>query len=330
MYNIQKYEGRKQIPFIHPLIKIDADGQMVDESDHPVSLESFNHLTGLCVKSNSVLSTLTYQKFNWPPMYWRHLVAKSIVEGVCTPESTVLTIEGPVESLEFPGFFMIPGFSDYAISKEGRLIRKSSGVEITASEGVGGYFTFRMTNDTGKTQNQPRHRILCFAFKPYPANFEELDVNHINGKPGEDHLDNLEWATRSENMMHAYALNLRNDNIPVQVRNIAEGVVFIFGSCSAAAREFAVTMTTISNRAKTNGYTAYDGYQFRFHPNSDPWPEFERLEGKFLVEFPNGESLKCSSKEAALHAGLTRTSLLRMLREGRCFGTTQNKITRTN
>lgn len=330
MYDIQQYTGCKRIPFIHQSINITIDGLMTDENGQPVSLVKFNEMTELSVKEVSVLVAITYQKFNWPPVYWQYLNALSMVDGVKSPEALMLAIEGPVESLEFSGFYMIPYYSNYVVSKSGRLIKKSTGQEVQASEGTLGYFTFRMTDDFGSAQNQLRHRILCYTFKPYPAHVKDLDVNHIDGKPGHDDLDNLEWVTRSQNLCHAYKHNLRSDNRPVQIKNIRTGKMFIFASCSAAGRELGVTETTISNRAKTMGYKAYDGFQFRFHPNPEPWPEFERLEGKFLVEFPDGDSLMCGAKEAAMHAGVTRTSLLRMLREGRSQGTTPNKITRMN
>lgn len=330
MYDIQKYTGLKKIPFIHHDFSIDIDGGLVDEVGSPVELVKFNEITGLGVTDISVLVAVAYQRFYWAPIYWKKLIALPMIEGVCTPESLMIAINEPLESLEFPGFYMIPYYSNYVISKSGRLIKKSTGQEIQASQGSLGYWTFRMTSDSGSTQNQLRHRILCFAFKPYPANVEDLDVNHKNGIPGNDCLDNLEWITRSGNVLHAYENNLRTDNQPVQVRNVLTGMMFLFASCSAAARELGVTETTISNRAKTVGFKAYDGFQFRFHPNTDPWPEFERSEGKFLVEFPDGTQINCNAKEAAMHAGLTRTSLLRMLREGRQYGTTSNRITRMN
>jgi hypothetical protein len=223
---------------------------------------------------------------------------------------------------------MIPYFSNYVISSDGRLIRRLLNMEIQASEGSLGYRTYRMMGDDGSTQNQLRHRILCLTFKPYSENVDDLDVNHIDGIPGNDSLNNLEWCTRSENMEHAYELGLRDDNKPVEMKDVNTGKIFIFQSCSSAGRMLNVTETTISNRAKTLGYKTYDGFQFRFHPNTDPWPDFEDSQGKYLVEFPDGSSKKCNCNEAARLAGLTRTSLLRTLREGRCYGTTANKVIR--
>ena len=110
-----------------------------------------------------------------------------------TPESLVLAISQPVESVEYPGFYMIPYFSNYVISPKGLLLRRVNNREMVPSQTSLGYYTYRMTDDSSKTRNQLRHRILCLAFKPYNANVEKMDVNHIDGVPGNDVLSNLEW-----------------------------------------------------------------------------------------------------------------------------------------
>lgn len=222
---------------------------------------------------------------------------------------------------------MIPYFSNYVISKDGILLKKSSGVKIEASKGVGGYYTYRMTDDSGRTQNRYRHRILGYAFKPYPVNVDELDINHDNGKPGNDWLDNLEWSTRSENNLHAVNTGLRNDNLDVEVRNVQTGRRHLFGSCTQAADILGVTPATVCNRARSNGYKLYGGMQYRFYPSTEEWPTVEPV-GDFVAEFQDGARKRCDGVEAARLAGVSRTSLLRLLREGRNTGKSNVKIFR--
>lgn len=328
MLGVELFRGSKRIPSILDIFNITIEGVITDKKSDEITLDEFNKRTGCEIGDIAVLVAITYQKFNWPPVYWKYLLALKNIDNVITPESITLGLSKPVKSLEYPGFFMIPYFSNYVISEDGFLLKRNGNQQIIASEGSLGYKTYRMTDDSGKTQNQLRHRILCFTFKPYPANVEKMDVNHKNGVPGDDILENLEWVTRSENMNHAYKHGLRDDNKPIEVRDINTGKCYIFPSCSSAGRILGVTETTISNRARTLGFKAFSGMQFRFYPNSDPWPEFETVEGKYLVEFPDGTSKRCNGVEAANLAGLTRTSFLRMLREGRVRGTTDNKITR--
>lgn len=51
------------------------------------------------------------------------------------------------------------------------------------------------------------HRLIAITFLPNPDNKET--VNHIDGDKKNNTKSNLEWATRSENMLHAFATGLK-------------------------------------------------------------------------------------------------------------------------
>jgi hypothetical protein len=67
-------------------------------------------------------------------------------------------------------------------------------------------------------KSYPIHRLVCMAFHPIPGkssyeDYEDLQVNHINGEVDENGLlsnnaDNLEWINSSGNMMHSYEQSL--------------------------------------------------------------------------------------------------------------------------
>lgn len=51
------------------------------------------------------------------------------------------------------------------------------------------------------------HRLVAFAFLPNPDNKRE--INHKNGNKKDNRPENLEWATRGENLAHAYRSGLK-------------------------------------------------------------------------------------------------------------------------
>lgn len=53
------------------------------------------------------------------------------------------------------------------------------------------------------------HRVVAETFLANPE--EKEHVNHIDGNPLNNKLDNLEWATPSENQKHAYLTGLQKN-----------------------------------------------------------------------------------------------------------------------
>ena len=60
----------------------------------------------------------------------------------------------------------------------------------------------RDSNNNQKISNQLIHRLVAKAFIPNPNN--KLEINHKNSIRDDNRVDNLEWATRSENNQHAW------------------------------------------------------------------------------------------------------------------------------
>ena len=94
------------------------------------------------------------------------------------------------------------------------------------------------------------YRLVAKAFISNPSNKPE--VNHIDGHPLNNHVSNLEWATRTENMRHAarigllkfgeerYGALLKNSDV-VYIRNNPDNLTM-----TELARKLGVTLAKIS------------------------------------------------------------------------------------
>jgi len=69
-----------------------------------------------------------------------------------------------------------------------------------------GYSNHRLWKDN-KLKNLTEHRLVAIAFIPNPNNYKE--VNHLNGDKLDNRIENLEWVTRSENIIHSYETGLQ-------------------------------------------------------------------------------------------------------------------------
>ncbi len=153
---------------------------------------------------------------------------------------------GPLPVEGRSGYFYIPFYTDYAISENGSIFNIVTGKEkvwsITKSGGLknqtGGYYYNRVISDDGAiSRTLFLHRALCLVFKRYENDVFEKVVNHKDGFPGNNKLDNLEWVTYLENNVHAYDNGLRpGSTSPVLMKDLKTNVVLRFESTAACAR----------------------------------------------------------------------------------------------
>lgn len=92
---------------------------------------------------------------------------------------------------------------DYMVSSYGRFYSKL----------VGRCLSIKSLDQDGYVKVAPHghtkllNRIVAESFIPNPQN--KSTVNHIDGNKTNNHVDNLEWSTRSEQMIHAYKHGLK-------------------------------------------------------------------------------------------------------------------------
>ncbi|WP_430815185.1 NUMOD4 motif-containing HNH endonuclease [Carboxylicivirga sp. RSCT41] len=69
------------------------------------------------------------------------------------------------------------------------------------------YMIVRLSGVNGKWKDHYIHRLVASAFVKNPDN--KPQVNHKDGIKSNNHVDNLEWVTRQENLRHCVELGLK-------------------------------------------------------------------------------------------------------------------------
>lgn len=120
-----------------------------------------------------------------------------------------------ITNLEERGF--IPVMFDEIEQSTRYLINKSGDVFDTVygkfilKQFVGGnrkngkYLGVNMWLNDGRRTVLYIHRLVAFTFLPLVQ--DKNEINHIDLDKTNNHVDNLEWSTRAENMQHYFSSN---------------------------------------------------------------------------------------------------------------------------
>lgn len=151
------------------------------------------------------------------------------------------------DSYEVSDFGRIRSMDRYTHTWNGQVFKK--GVIKTLKEDKDGYFKVWLSKESKKKPFFV-HRLVAEAFI---VNAEKLPiVNHMDGNKKNNHVDNLEWCTRSHNDKHAFEHGLRKATDGGTSKRVAKidpdtnEILAIYESMSAAARVNDITVQSIS------------------------------------------------------------------------------------
>ena len=104
------------------------------------------------------------------------------------------------------GFSFVPPERYYYIAPHGVIVSMLyQKPHLMKGSLQNGYPRFKFVNKNGSYKNCLLHRLVCYHFRGGFAEDEMKDqVDHIDGKKNNNHVYNLEWLTRSENVKRSY------------------------------------------------------------------------------------------------------------------------------
>ena len=153
--------------------------------------------------------------------------------------------------------------NNYIITSEGRVFKKSTGKELKTWKDKYGYECFTLTYEKYKKQNIFRHRLVLWINNIKPKE-NQVFVNHKDGNPLNNKVENLEWCTQQENEHHKYhtlqhrRLSLRKFTVE-QVKNFR--MLYKQGkSICSLAKENNCAYITMRDILKENTYNKEKDY----------------------------------------------------------------------
>ena len=109
-------------------------------------------------------------------------------------------------------FYPPYGFLNYEVNECG-IVRNINSKRVCKPvlDGDNEYISVSLVINTitGRCKLFKVHRLVAIAFKPIRLKYQ-TDVNHIDGNKQNNHIDNLEWISPRDNVIHAFNIGLHN------------------------------------------------------------------------------------------------------------------------
>lgn len=163
----------------------------------------------------------------------------------------------------------------YLVSDTGRVfsIRWNKFMSTIRKEGT--YVNVNLVKDN-EIKTAYIHRLVAEAFLPNPGHLPE--VNHKDGNKQNNNVENLEWCSHSENMVHCWKQlhKEKRGKAVVGIHKVEDSVIY-FKSCTSAAEYFHMNKSNITSSIKRGG--TCQGYYWHY-ASEDEIAEHEAAEVK--------------------------------------------------
>lgn len=142
----------------------------------------------------------------------------------------------------------INNFEHYEVSNHGRIRNQHKTILKQFYKERGDAIITLSKN--GKRSTHRVARIVAQTF--LEEDKKRNEVNHIDGNPKNNHISNIEWVTRQENITHARKMGLYDDGKKVNLYCMMTKTTLEFVSMSSASRYLKRSRGFVKERIKAN------------------------------------------------------------------------------
>jgi len=222
---------------------------------------------------------LTHKPLNIPAWdfirAWKNNEIK-IIGNSRNPSKDTTFWKFKIESSYYPGFYYIPGYTNYVVNESGRVISLFKGIELRFHSNGDGYLTANMVSDDSLNGVVPIHPLVAFTFKDW--SLEDVinnEIDHIDGNTENTHESNLEFVSQAENIKRIARNNYygkRTHHCDIYYRDLKTG-----------EKGIVKTQRELANRISDLGASTIQNHLSKSKPNAT-------LKSRYVIAYVKDES----------------------------------------
>jgi hypothetical protein len=190
---------------------------------------------------------------------------------------------------------IIDDFPSYEVSTFGNIKNIKTEHLMKPQKDIPGYLSLSLLNNNKKSVRCKVHRLVAKAFIPNPEN--KLTVNHIDRIRSNNHVSNLEWATMTEQNIHAAVtskkerpmfhkaiarLNINGSEVLCEYKSISDASKWIINNNLATVKNITPNNISIvgtklcaaANKRRHHAYTfKWEYVEKNTHLPDEEWKE---------------------------------------------------------